>query len=88
MKKIFYWKNIELSVYTNLIVGTFFSIILWVLMWDKPMFIPMPIIWTTCLIIAYYVVIKTLISPPTSDNSDFTENLGDSPKELPYLLHH
>ncbi len=69
MKKIFYWKNIELSVYTNLVVATFFSIILWNLMWDKPMFIPMSIGWTICLIIAYGITIHTLITPPTSPNS-------------------
>ena len=63
MKKIFYWKNIEPNVYTSLIVGTFFSIILWRLMWNDTMFIFAPIIWTIGLVITYYLVIKTLLKP-------------------------
>ncbi len=65
---MFYWKNVELNVFVSLFVATYFAMILWALMWDKPRFILMPIIWTICLAIGYGVTIKTLVTSPTSDN--------------------
>lgn len=58
-KKIIHWENIEPSGYTNIVFPTFWYVIMLYL--KDAILLPIIIMWGICLIIAYYLVIRTIL---------------------------